>query len=259
MKKLTSSLVIAIASLGLALGGCKKKEEDKPATPTAGTATTGTGTGTGTGAGTGAGTGTGTAATGTTGTGAGTGMGTDTTGTGAGTGTGAATTGTPATAGDYVKVHADHVDATKGKVEVVFSKWEVKSAKFDPANLEGGTAELDIEAGSLSSGIADRDAHLNTPDFLDTVKWPKINVKVDNVKKAGSDKAYTADATVNMHGVEKKIPVKFDVVASTADSVTIKTNTPFSRKDWNVGGDGGPKDTVKFDLILDAQLTLKKM
>ncbi len=238
MKKLGTFLVIAVAAIGLSAAGCKKKKEN--AGGGSGTAAVGTGSGTaaaGTGSGTAAGTGAGTAA----GTGA---------GTAAGTGSGTA----PAVAADYLKVIGDHVDATKGKVEVTFAKWSVTKASFDPANLEGGTAELSIDPTSLSSGIPDRDAHLQSPDFLDVAKFATVTVKVDNVKKSG-EKTYTADATLNLHGVEKKLPVSFDVVNSTADSVTVKTSVPFSRLDYGIAG---VQDKVKPELTLEAVLTLKK-
>lgn len=222
MSKLTKTLVIAIAAVGLSLGGCKKKEEKaaepKPTTPTPTTPTPTTPT---------------------------------------------PTTPTPPPADpvpvstDTFKVTADHVDPAKGKVEVVFGKLTVKAAKFDPKNLEGGTAEIEVDVTSLSSGIGDRDKHLQSPDYLDAVKFPVITVKVDNVKKAGSDTSFTADATVNAHGVEKKIPLKFDVTGQTDDSVTVKVNHTFSRKDFAVGGPGDAKDSVKMDLVLDATLTLK--
>lgn len=232
MKKLGKFLVIAVAAIGLSAAGCKKKNEN--AGGGSGTAAAGTGSGTaaGTGAGTAAGTGSGTAAV------------------DPNAGSGAA----PAVAADYLKVIGDHVDATKGKVEVTFAKWSVTKASFDPANLEGGTAELSIDPTSLSSGIPDRDAHLKSTDFLDVAKFTTVTVKVDNVKKSG-EKTYTADATLNLHGVEKKLPVSFDVVGSTADSVTVKTSVPFNRLDFQVAG---VQDKVKPELTLEAVLTLKK-
>ena len=224
MKKLGKFLVIAVAAIGLSAAGCKKKNEN--AGGGSGTAAAGTGSGTA------AGTGSGTAAV------------------DPNAGSGAA----PAVAADYLKVIGDHVDATKGKVEVTFAKWSVTKASFDPANLEGGTAELSIDPTSLSSGIPDRDAHLQSPDFLDVAKFAAVTVKVDNVKKAG-DKSYSADATLSLHGVEKKLAITFDVVASTADSVTVKTAVPFNRLDFSIAG---VQDKVKPELTLEAVLTLKK-
>jgi polyisoprenoid-binding protein YceI len=234
MNNFKKTLVITIAAASLALAGCKKKTDDAakvPAKPGAGSVMAGSGS---------------------SGSGPGSVM--------AGSGPGSVMAGSGATApiaqaqADYVKVTADHVDAGKGKVDVVFSKWSVTKASFDPANLEGGTAELSIDLTSLSSGIPDRDGHLQTPDFLDTAKFATAMVKVDNVKK--SDSGYTADALLNLHGVEKKLAITFTVTATTADSVTIKISYPFSRLDFQIAG---VQDKVKPDVVFDAQITVKKM
>jgi polyisoprenoid-binding protein YceI len=150
---------------------------------------------------------------------------------------------------------ADHVDAAKGPVDVTLGKWTVTKATFDPANLEGGTAEIEVDLTALSSGIPDRDAHLQSPDFLDTAKFAKATAKVDNVKKSG-EKTYTADVALNLHGVEKKMSTTFEVVASTADSVTVKVKQGLSRVDF---GMTAVQDKVKPELVIDAQLTFKKM
>ena len=161
----------------------------------------------------------------------------------------------PAAAVDHIKVVAQHVDAAKGPVDVVFNKWAVTKASFDPANLEGGTAEIEVDIASLTTGIGDRDAHLQSPDLFDVAKFAKATVKIDNVKKA-SETSYTADATFSIHGVEKKVPTKFEVTASTADSVTVKVSQPINRNDFGVGG---VPDKVQADVVLDVQLTLKKI
>jgi polyisoprenoid-binding protein YceI len=187
------------------------------------------------------------------GTGSGTAAGTGS-GTAAGTGSGPAAVD-PAAAVDHIKVVAQHVDAAKGPVDVVFNKWAVTKASFDPANLEGGTAEIEVDIASLTTGIADRDEHLQSPDLFDAAKFAKATVKVDNVKKV-DDKNFTADATFSIHGIEKKVSTKFEVTATTADSVTVKVSQPLNRNDFQVAG---VSDTVQSDVVLDVQLTLKKI
>jgi len=162
----------------------------------------------------------------------------------------------PESTTDYLKVSADNTDPTQPSVDVVFAGWKVVKAAFDPANLEGGTAELEVDIASLSSGIPKRDNHLRTPDYLDVTTFPKATVKVANVKKTG-DQSYTADATMNIHGIEKTWSLPFEVVSSTADAVQVKFSQPFSRLDFNIGKPEA-EDSSKVQVVLQGLLTIKK-
>lgn len=173
-------------------------------------------------------------------------------------------TATPAFAADAepdsIVVLAKHVETKPDDpVKVNFTSFKVVKASFDPKKIEGGKATIEIDATSLKSGIDKRDAHLSTPDFLDTKKFPKITVDIDKVKKK-ADKTYTAEATVKFRDVTKKYPVTFDVVDQTADSIRVKSEVTFSRLDFKVGKDSpDPKVApVQKDLMLQALLTFKK-
>jgi polyisoprenoid-binding protein YceI len=82
-------------------------------------------------------------------------------------------------------------------------------------------------------------------------------VKVYIAKKSG-DKTYTADAVVNIHGIEKTWNLPFEVVASTADSVTVKFSQKFVRADFAVGTAPDLDKGIKPELELTGQLTIKK-
>ncbi|HET9625035.1 MAG TPA: YceI family protein [Kofleriaceae bacterium] len=165
-----------------------------------------------------------------------------------------------ATTGDSIVVLARHAEAKPDDpVKVNFEKFKVTKASFDPKKIEGGKASIEIDATSLKTGIDKRDAHLNTPDFLDTAKYATIKIDIDGVKKK-ADKTYSANATVNFRGVTKKYPITFDVVDTTADSVHIKSEVKFKRTDFKVGKDStDPKVApVVNELVMQADLTLKK-
>ena len=162
----------------------------------------------------------------------------------------------PQASADYLKVTADHTDPSKGPVEIAFASWKVVNATFDPANLEGGTAELEVDPASLSSGIAKRDAHLKNPDYLDVTAFPTATVKIANVKKTG-EKSYTADATVSIHGIEQTWSLPFEVVSATADSVQVRFSQPFSRLDFGIGKSEA-EDASKAQVTLQGQLTIKR-
>lgn len=156
---------------------------------------------------------------------------------------------------DWLKVVADHTEAGKGTVDVVFKGIKVVKASFDPAKVEGGTAELEVDLNTLSSGVEKRDVHLKSADYLNVQASPTANVKIENVKKT-AENVYSADATIKAHGVEKKYPVTFNVTETMPDGIRIKGELAFSRNDFKVGKADG--DSVKPELKATLQLTLKK-
>lgn len=161
---------------------------------------------------------------------------------------------------DSIVVLAKHTDPKPNDpVSVKFEKFKVTKATFDPKKIEGGKATIEIDATSLKTDSEKRDAHLKTPDFIDTSKFATITVDIDKVKKK-ADKSYTAEATVKFRDVTKKYPVTFDVVDQKPDSIRIKGESSFSRLDFKVGKDSkDPKVApVQPELTIKLQLTLKK-
>jgi polyisoprenoid-binding protein YceI len=155
-------------------------------------------------------------------------------------------------AGDYVRVVARHSPAKPDDpVTVEFTSFRVKQAKFDPANLEGATAELEIDLASLSSGIGKRDAHLKSGDYLDVANTPRALVKIADVKKK-DETTFSANAEVNAHGATTSLPVEFSVVETSGNTIKVKASKEFSRVDFGIGkAEGDPTDpAVTIELML---------
>jgi polyisoprenoid-binding protein YceI len=161
---------------------------------------------------------------------------------------------------DSISVFATHTEPKPvDPVEVKISTFKIVKADFDPAKVEGGTAEIELDLSSIATDDQKRTDHLKSPDFIDVAKFATANVMIDNVKKTGENK-YSADAKVKFHGMEKKFAVAFDVTETTADAIKIQVEHKFSRLDFGVGKDSkDPKVApVAADLTLKASLTLKK-
>jgi polyisoprenoid-binding protein YceI len=166
---------------------------------------------------------------------------------------------------DRIQVLAKHLpaagqpDLDADPVVVRFDKFAVTRASFDPKNLEGGTATIELDLTSIKSGDTERDDDLKSAKFFDAGKLSTITIDVANVKKL-ADAKYTAAATVACHGVTKVYPVTFEVLATTADSVTIDGKKAFSRLDFAVGVDPAkdPSERVDTALILEWTLTLRR-
>jgi polyisoprenoid-binding protein YceI len=166
----------------------------------------------------------------------------------------------PMAEADSISVFATHSEPKPNDpVEVKISSFKVVKADFDPAKVEGGTAQIELDLSSITTDDEKRTGHLKSPDFIDLAKFATANVTIDNVKKTADNK-YSADASVKFRGATKKYPVSFDVTETMADGIKVKLEQKFSRLDFSVGKDSkDPKIApVANELTLKATLTLKK-
>jgi polyisoprenoid-binding protein YceI len=167
---------------------------------------------------------------------------------------------------DRIEVLAKHLpiagqeDLDADPVVVHFEKFAVTKAHFDPKNLEGGTASIELDLTGIKSGDTDRDDDLKSPKFFDVAKFATVTIDIADVKKQ-ADSKYTAVATVACHGVTKMYPVTFEVLETTADTVTIEGKKAFSRLDFSIGVDPAkdPSERVDTALIMQWVLTFKRM
>ena len=82
------------------------------------------------------------------------------------------------------------------KVRGHFSTWSAK-LQLDTTELTRSTVEADIEAASIDTGVADRDTHLRSPDFLDAAKYPTLRYRSRRVEAVSKDRLrVTGDLTI---------------------------------------------------------------
>lgn len=68
---------------------------------------------------------------------------------------------------------------------------------YDPANPNASTVEAQIEVKSMgTTGVAQRDAHLLSPDFLDAEQFPYITFKSTKVEINGDSGKVYGDLTI---------------------------------------------------------------
>ena len=73
------------------------------------------------------------------------------------------------------------------KVRGQFTKWSATLA-LDTADLSRSTVEVEIAAASIDTGVADRDAHLRSDDFLAAEKFPTLRYRSRRVEAPSKDR-----------------------------------------------------------------------
>lgn len=101
------------------------------------------------------------------------------------------------------------------KVRGHFTKWTAQVA-FDASDVSKSSVEVTIDAGSIDTREPQRDAHLKSPDFLDTNKYPTITFKSRRIERT-ADKHYRLIGDLTIHGVTKETPVDVEELGHGKD------------------------------------------
>jgi polyisoprenoid-binding protein YceI len=142
-----------------------------------------------------------------------------------------------------------------------FTKYEGRIVLDDADPTKSGV-EATIDVSSLDTRVADRDAHLKSPDFFDVAKYPSITFKSTRVEKAGKDGLrVTGDLT--LHGVTK--PVVLTVTTGPevkgmygetrrGFSATTKIDRKAFGLTWNKVVEAGPAVGDEVSITLDLEV-----
>ena len=75
---------------------------------------------------------------------------------------------------------------------------------------------IEINAASIDTRSADRDGHLQSPDFFDVAAFPKITFASTSVKDSGSDKL-VVEGNLTIKDVTKSISIEFEYTGTATD------------------------------------------
>lgn len=110
--------------------------------------------------------------------------------------------------------------------------------EFDPENPAASYVEAEIDATSLSSGVADRDNHLRSADFLDAANYPTISFKSTKVDLTSDNEGkVTGDLTIR--GVTHPVTLKVEYLGAVNSPFGDKragfvASTKINREDWGL-------------------------
>ncbi|MFC5381381.1 YceI family protein [Aquipuribacter nitratireducens] len=120
-----------------------------------------------------------------------------------------------------------------------FSDFE-GTVSIDTANPANSTAEVTIQLASVSTGSADRDAHLRSGDFFDVEQYPTMTFRstgVEDVDVAAGTFTLVGDLTIKDVTKPVRIDLTFDGSAKDPFGnyrAGFEGKAVVNRKDWNL-------------------------
>lgn len=123
------------------------------------------------------------------------------------------------------------------KVRGSFNQFE-GAGYFDAENPANSRLTLTIQAASIDTRNADRDAHLRSNDFFDMETYPQITFTSTAVEPVDGD-TYRVTGDLTIKGVTRPVAVDFQYTGAAVDPfgnqrLGFEGTTTVNRKDWGV-------------------------
>ena len=135
--------------------------------------------------------------------------------------------------------------------------------EFDEAQPRNSSVTFTVQAASIDTNNADRDAHLRSDDFFAVEKYPAITFASASISPAGGT-AYTVAGDLTIRGVTKRIELPVSYLGKARDpwgneKLGFETEVTINRKDygltWNAALETGGflvGDEVKISVSIQA-------
>ncbi|HTM31787.1 MAG TPA: YceI family protein [Vicinamibacterales bacterium] len=134
---------------------------------------------------------------------------------------------------------------------------------FDEAEPQRSTVNLTIQAASIDTGVADRDAHLRSTDFFAVDQYPTITFRSTAIAPKGNDE-FEVTGDLTMRGVTRQVVIPVSYLGAAVDpwgnqKIAFEGEVTLNRKDygltWNAALETGGflvGDDVKVSLSVQA-------
>ena len=115
------------------------------------------------------------------------------------------------------------------------------TARVDARNPDLSGVDVDIDAASIDTGVADRDAHLRSADFLDVENHPRITFRSTGVEgahaKEGDRFRVTGDLEIRGQAMPVTLDVTFEGVGKDPwgkQRAGFAARTEIDRREWGL-------------------------
>ena len=113
--------------------------------------------------------------------------------------------------------------------------------RVDEQSPDRSSVEVEIDAASIDTGVADRDAHLRSADFLDVEKHPKVTFRSKRVEgameKDGDRFRVTGDLTIRAATMEVTLDCTYEGRGQDPwgkERVGLRATAEIDRREWGL-------------------------
>ncbi len=100
------------------------------------------------------------------------------------------------------------------KVHGRFAKWS-GALHLDTEDLTRSSVDVRVDAASIDTQVADRDAHLRSADFLDVAKHPEITFRSKRIEQGGE--GYRVVGDLALHGIVREVTLEAEFAGTAKD------------------------------------------
>jgi polyisoprenoid-binding protein YceI len=110
---------------------------------------------------------------------------------------------------------------------------------LDQAEPGKSSAEVEVDASSITTNQPQRDDHLRSPDFLEVEKYPKITFRSTGAEAADDPGSYVLHGDLTVRDVTRPVRLELEFVGSSPDAygntrAGFEGRTTINRKDWGL-------------------------
>jgi len=147
------------------------------------------------------------------------------------------------------------------KVRGRFADWR-GTLELDPGDVTRAKVEVEIDAASIDTGVAERDDHLRSADFLDAAQFPSLRFESTQVEASGGNR-YRVHGHLAIRGATREVVLDVEYAGEAKDPwgnqrAAFVATTSLDRRDfgltWNqVLEAGGVLVGERIDIEIDVQ------
>jgi polyisoprenoid-binding protein YceI len=122
------------------------------------------------------------------------------------------------------------------KVRGSFQRWS-GTIQGPEGDFSKATVAVTIDASSIDTGVAERDAHLKSPDFFDVAQYPELRFVGKQVRGSGAEIEVVGDLTIK--GTTREVVLRVEQHGQAKDPwgnlrAAFTAKTSIDRKDFGL-------------------------